>query len=289
MKLVTKAKYYITKGFKEPDLVRNYLRLKIKQPLLLLLTLREKSRLPLQKDLLDDFRKNENYLIIVLDACRYDALNEIGDEYFDAEIEPVYGTARNTFMWAKNAWEKEKYDVRYLSGAAPINSNLTDSSDVRLQALYDGFVPSRHLDIRDVWNEIWEEGEIPPEEMTEIALEENKDRMVVHYYQPHAPFVGELKTEDVLDEELKKDHDLDERMWNRAESGEITDDELWDLYVSNLRRAMESVKELVEKTDYENVVITADHGEALGEYGVYGHPKHIDHPKVTVVPWMRLK
>ena len=41
-------------------------------------------------------------------------------------------------------------------------------------------------------------------------------------------------------------------------------------------------------TDFEKVVVTADHGEALGEFGVYAHPRWVHHPKVRIVPWLEI-
>lgn len=291
MSMISKIRYYASKAIENPELIFPFLEQKIKYPILFVIVNIQKLRLETHKMLLDDLRKNDNYLLIVLDACRHDALNEVADEFFnEPRVKPVLGGARNTFEWGKYAWNDGEYETRYLSGAAPINDLDREERRNEIMMLYDGYVPSEHMNIREVFQEIWVEGEIPPEKMTEIAIEENKEKMVVHYYQPHAPFVGEKKTEDFLDESLgDKDHTLDNKMWNKVEEGKINDEELWELYMSNLRRVLISVKELLEETNYDNIVITSDHGEALGEYGVYGHPKHVDHPKVRVVPWMRLK
>jgi glucan phosphoethanolaminetransferase (alkaline phosphatase superfamily) len=42
---------------------------------------------------------------------------------------------------------------------------------------------------------------------------------------------------------------------------------------------------------YQNsvVLITADHGELLGENGLYGHPADSDAEKLRKVPWYSLE
>jgi hypothetical protein len=42
---------------------------------------------------------------------------------------------------------------------------------------------------------------------------------------------------------------------------------------------------LLENVDAERVVITADHGEGFGEYGVYEHPVGCPAPTIKRVPW----
>ncbi|MFB6200096.1 MAG: hypothetical protein ABEJ83_04405 [Candidatus Nanohaloarchaea archaeon] len=270
-----------------------FLRLKLRDPYLKLLCYSKKRQLTSQLKLLNDLREEESYLLIILDACRYDILNEVANDYFDVEVRPVYGASRNTFDWGRQVWPEE-YDVRYVSGAPPVNSEpREDRTDDDKRVLYEGYVPSEHLkNIRDAWHDVWEEDKgIPPEEITQIALEDiDVKPLVVHYYQPHLPFLGEKDPESVLSKDMvegKNTIDLD--IWEMAKKGKIEKAELTEMYESNLRRVLETAKTLVNLSDHDKVVITADHGEALGEYGVYGHPKHIDHPKVREVPWVEIR
>jgi len=50
---------------------------------------------------------------------------------------------------------------------------------------------------------------------------------------------------------------------------------------------LDAVEELLRNVDAEEVVITAGHGDAFGEYGVYSHPAGVPHPHVRRVPWAR--
>jgi hypothetical protein len=165
-----------------------------------------------------------------------------------------------------------------------------------LQEYYRGYVPAEHFpDIVAVWRRRWDEhlGVCPPEPVTEAALAQAGDtsRMVAHYFQPHAPYIGEHRALSEMD---AHDTDMtggavDADVWAAVREGDISDDELRTLYRSNLRRAMAAVAELVRASSFERYVITADHGEALGEYGLYNHPRiEYFHPATRIVPWVEV-
>ncbi|MBN1796642.1 MAG: hypothetical protein JW804_08215, partial [Sedimentisphaerales bacterium] len=58
-------------------------------------------------------------------------------------------------------------------------------------------------------------------------------------------------------------------------------------YEENLRRALDAVRFLVEHLS-GRVVVTSDHGELLGERGLYGHGAGSDEPILREVPWLVL-
>lgn len=82
---------------------------------------------------------------------------------------------------------------------------------------------------------------------------------------------------------------MDQKIWGLAKEGKLSNEKLESLYISNLKRVLSTVQTLVQFSDVENIVLTSDHGEALGEYGVYAHPDWIDHPKVRKIPWLKVK
>jgi len=53
-----------------------------------------------------------------------------------------------------------------------------------------------------------------------------------------------------------------------------------------LQWVLDDVKLLLENIDAKRVVISADHGEAFGEFGVYRHHAGSLHPKIRWVPWV---
>lgn len=251
------------------------------------------TRLPRQGDRLCELRDQEAYLLVVLDACRYDVFAEVAPEYLSfADLEPVRSEGRNTFEYVSRCWDGTFDDVEYLSAAPPVSSDDRETyKQDTLNDLYGGFVPSEHISsIRDIWRESWNEsiGITPPEPVTEAALETEADRLVVHYFQPHTPYIGRrslLGHTSGEDARPREGEPVDVPVWNRIKSGDVTRAELGAVYESNLRRALRSVRRLVVETDADTVAIMGDHGEALGEYGLHGHPDLLEHPYVRTVPW----
>lgn len=145
----------------------------------------------------------------------------------------------------------------------------------------------------EVWRtDYWDEnrGAMPPRPLTDAAIqrwrEDSSKRMIVHYMQPHYPFIateqlgpgiprGEIGADDTRD------------VWHRLEAGEVTRDEVWTAYRANLQLVLDDVMDfLLKSVDANRVVLTADHGNALGELGTYGHPKGSPLDCLRTVPWV---
>lgn len=249
------------------------------------------------RERLDMVRGQDEFLLVVLDACRYDYFRELFHFYFQGKLEPCYTPARDTFEYVRLMWPDD-HDVTYVSGAVPINSTRVQIHEGELNTLYEGYRPSEHIEeIVDVWDTGWEQdlGTVPPEAVTEAALDrDDADRLVAHYFQPHAPYIGEYELLGHTGEENgpNRGKPNDAPIWYEVRLGDMTEEELHQAYRSNLLRALQAVHELVDATRHENIYITADHGEALGEFGVYAHPRERSratwHPKIHTVPFLDL-
>ena len=125
---------------------------------------------------------------------------------------------------------------------------------------------------------------VPPRAITdrtvEVARESDPGRLVAHYMQPHIPYIAGSLAED------REPTDTEVGGWKRLESGAADYDEVWDLYEENLRLVLDEVELLLKNVDAERVILTADHGNAFGEYTVYGHPEGMILPSVKQVPWI---
>jgi arylsulfatase A-like enzyme len=75
-------------------------------------------------------------------------------------------------------------------------------------------------------------------------------------------------------------------VWDRLESGELSQERVWQSYLANLRHVLEEVERLLTNLDATNMVISADHGNAFGELNVYGHPPGCPVDTVCRVPWV---
>ncbi|WP_199243376.1 alkaline phosphatase family protein [Halopenitus persicus] len=150
-----------------------------------------------------------------------------------------------------------------------------------------------HIWEDDGWDE--KSGTVLPETVTKYAIEAAetypKKRLVVHYMQPHYPFV-------YGDAEFGRDHlqkrDPDEaNPWYKKLYGEldITRDRLWTAYVENLKGALPHVKKFLSQTKGRTIV-TADHGNMFGEQSFpipireWGHPHTTFTEELVKVPWL---
>lgn len=123
--------------------------------------------------------------------------------------------------------------------------------------------------------------------------DEDLDRLVVHYMQPHLPFRSRpewfgrranLKHFGNGDNEY---HERNKEIWQELRDGEVDRDEVWESYCDNLSWVLEHIHRLWEAADAE-FLLTADHGNAMGEQGVWSHPADVRIPELREVPWVFL-
>lgn len=60
-------------------------------------------------------------------------------------------------------------------------------------------------------------------------------------------------------------------------------------YTENLKIVLKYVSDLVEELPGDNIVVTADHGERLGENNHYSHASGVDDPLLLEVPWFKVE
>jgi len=260
------------------------------------------ANLPRQTARLDDFRQRDKYAIIVLDALRYDYAAEILPQYFEGSLEAVWSAGHDTFEYGQRCWGDQIYEgVRYVSGATPINSEADGDTfeDDHFNELYDGWVPSETLPgLVDAWRSEWDPslGTVPPERVVDLVAREHvdADQLVVHCFQPHAPYIGEkplLGHTNSRDAHPNQGAPVDEPVWKAVREQRVDKRTLEAAYRANIHRACEAIQLLIEEELLGDrpVVITADHGELLADYGrdTISHPR-IPFPEIRRVPWMRV-
>jgi hypothetical protein len=107
------------------------------------------------------------------------------------------------------------------------------------------------------------------------------DKMVVHFMQPHVPF----RDAPSLFEEFSGTSTWGSEMWSKIESGEIEREAFFSAYRDNLQWVLQQGVEPIRQNCDGRIALTADHGNATGEWGYYGHPRHAPVSSVRVVPW----
>lgn len=138
----------------------------------------------------------------------------------------------------------------------------------------------------DAFHEIWKthasvENVVPPHVMHDATIEAYEkygSQVISHWMQPHEPFISPHAR-------VVGGDALSENVWTEAAKGELRESDLRQSYRANLGYALEYVESLLTKVD-ARVLITADHGNAFGEWGIWGHPFGWPQPAVRRVPWV---
>ncbi|WP_144903918.1 alkaline phosphatase family protein [Halobellus captivus] len=213
--------------------------------------------------------------LVILDACRYDIFS--AHESLPGDTEKRRSKASMTREWVRaNFAERDLRDTVYVTA---IN---------QIQAI----PKEQRPDLHDfVWVNDPEDtvtaGDMKttsPEAITRHARQAlnaypNK-RLVVHYGQPHQPYLGEIG------KKFTWRYDFHE---NVARS-DVTQSEVREAYVETLDIVLSEVESLLEKLPGRTVV-SADHGEMLGErmwpvpIKHYGHPDGIYVDELIEIPW----
>ncbi|WP_415380083.1 hypothetical protein [Halosimplex sp. TS25] len=229
--------------------------------------------------------------LVVLDACRYDMLTETGWHADRLESRRSRGSNTPEFL-KENFVDRDLLDTVYVTGNPQVDVHL------------DG----ECYQVVSVWESAWDEqlGTVPPAPVTEAAIDAYEQypdkRIVVHYMQPHYPFVGETARAAIGEQsgaELsrrladgKVDPDRDHAtVWERLQAGELDHETVWSAYVENLELVLPHIETLLEAFTGRTVV-TSDHGNMAGErvgplpFRLYGHPYGIYTPELVEVPWL---
>lgn len=267
------------------------------------------------------WRTKGNTLTVILDAARHEVtgmvINALEhhtdlDEY---NVRYVWSPATNTFDWARRVFGKGRWEISYFSGATPINTVSYDWSQHKdLLALYGGFRPVEHIAwIDNVWDSCYD-----PEYYTtdpscmaktvaaklrvQHSLFGDVGHVVAHFFQPHMPPArgAWLPPEYVPPKRIRKKEGRppadppDAPFWTQVYQGRIPPNHAVRAYFSNARVGIRNglIPLLKDVAHYfDRIVITADHGNCLGEYGVWGHPPRVRDElwaSLRLVPWVEV-
>lgn len=220
-------------------------------------------------------------VLVVLDACRADLLAEVAPNH---EFLPAVGAVRSAGS-SSEEWLRKTFVPRYaeeMARTAHITGNPFSGSYLNA----DDFAA-----LDEMWRHAWDDnlGTVHPEPITETAIHRwrtgDYGRMVVHYMQPHFPSIPRPEYRSGID--LDRVGEGWSSVWDRLRAGEVEREEVWDAYRANLEHVLDSVELLVTSLDADRVVVTADHGNSFGSWGLYGHPAApID--AIRRVPWCEL-
>lgn len=213
-------------------------------------------------------------ILIILDACRVDLMSEVTDEYdfLNNQIPTTTSVGSSSQEWIRNTFTESHSqtiaETAYVTGN-PFSEKLLDSND------FDS--------LEEVWQYVWDDEihTVPARPISnrliDILRNENPDRVVAHYMQPHATFIPHSEMQASGNQES---------IWMALREGEFEKTEVWDAYLDNLRYVLDDVSMVLENIDADTIVISSDHGNAIGEFGIYGHPSGYPISSLRKVPWI---
>lgn len=222
--------------------------------------------------------------LVILNACRYDYFAD--HNWLPGDLESVVADGRKSWEFMQNNFAGGEYhDTVYIT-ANPFVDRLDDGT------FY-------HVDyLADEWND--EIGTIFPEDVRAAAVEANRKhqnkRLIVHFMQPHRPYLGETAEELRGRVDLKGYRNEGEgvQIWGAAKQKDVTVEEVRRAYGESLDIVLAEVEELLDELDGKTVV-TADHGEMLGERvfpfttRVWGHSEGFNTRLLRTVPWLTVE
>jgi hypothetical protein len=227
--------------------------------------------------------------LVILDACRYDMFEEVN--HLEGNLTERISKGSATTEWLKaNLDGRDLRDTVYVTANPQFERNR-EKIDVTFH------------DVVNVWlDEGWDDdsGTVLAETMTEAGMVAHdrypQKRIVVHYMQPHFPFVPSSICHDKRHLESINDADDTpdgENIWNKKflNRTAVSDKDLWRFYNQNLKYVLNYIYKLAKLVNGK-LVVTSDHGNFVGERATpirireYGHHRGLYDDVAIRVPWL---
>lgn len=215
---------------------------------------------------------------LILDACPYSLFEQ--QNTIDGRLESRTSRASATVEFLEsNIAGRDLRDVVYITANPQYERN------------HDRVSADFHEVIRVYDDQGWNDDvrTVLPSTMTDAVIEAGEKypnkRLLAHYIQPHYPFLGETAEQNLHQDSLA--------IWRFLIEGELdySDEILRQAFIETLDIALPEVKRAIDSLEGKTVV-TADHGQIIGEraYPIpireYGHPRGIYIPELVNVPWL---
>jgi hypothetical protein len=223
------------------------------------------------------FEKNGWHNLVILDSCRHDLYEEI-----KGETESRYSVGSHSADFIRKTFsDREREDVVLVTANPHYQEKL--------------FKNQTGENVEDVFHEVfhvyrtdWDEdlGTVTPREMIRKFSTARKlfpdKKIILHMMQPHVPFFESSLDLDSSGFYNSGDDSVSE--WDHVIEGRISKDQFWSAY----REALQQVLQILQENSgvFEGkTVITSDHGNFVGEEGLYDHWEYMNDKVLRKVPW----
>lgn len=260
----------------------------------------------------DVFEHREEWrTAIVLDACRFDAFAKVNR--LPGTLAKRISVASCTEDWGLRCLDRPLADVVYISGSPYVSTWYLEQLGVERQLAH----------LEEVWRDGWDDTlhTVPPRAIADafdrLYPQWPDKKFVLHFMQPHHPYIGPFRVRGAGWRKYFGAMELDvPQLEGRTpiemlEDGKASREEVVRAYESNLELVLGEVERLLHRPPGATgvsllgptgvspvgpeeaqpalprpVVVTADHGEAFGESGVFGHPCGTPLPELLEVPYL---
>lgn len=219
-------------------------------------------------------------ILIVLDRCRYDLFEEANT--IGGSLSSVISPASCTRLWLIENFPDTFPETVLVSANPQTQMHGVEGKFHHCERLY-----------RSCWDDNLRSVSPAPaiDRAIEVSEEYPHKRLLIHLVQPHFPFIGKIGRQitqrgftDAGRQGEKNDGSEAPHVWERLKRGEVDEETVWNAYRENFQLALSEVSRLLTEVDGKSI-LTSDHGNAVGEWGVYGHPCGRYHPSIVRVPW----
>lgn len=211
-------------------------------------------------------------ILCVLDGCRVDTFRGV----FDDTADEMVSVASTSQTWLPRTFDgRDLESVGYVTGN-PFATQLQPSrfAEFHIEPVTETehgieTVPPRPLTDRAI--DVWRRRE-------ELGVE----KLIVHFMQPHIPF----RSRPEWFSKFRESDVWGSKVWKQIPNSSLSKEEVFEACRDNLEWVLGpgGVETLQENCD-GTIALTADHGNAAGEFGLYGHPEGAPIPQVRHVPW----
>lgn len=222
--------------------------------------------------------------LILLDACRYDMFAEHIDMEGQLQSRISLGSTSEEFL-ERNFGDDTFHDTVYINTNPYLPRLGLDRGTFHAV-----------VDLLDEWDS--DLGTVHPQMVVKAAQNAHKEfpekRLIIHFMQPHIPFIGETGHQISGDGWKTDDSNVSKRsVWSYLRSGDekIDIDTVWEAYIENLDIVLSHVNSMMDSISGRTVIST-DHGNLVGERlspiptkQKYGHPYGVYAPELVKVPW----
>lgn len=229
--------------------------------------------------------------LIILDACRYDVFRD--EVTLDGELYREISRGATSIEFIDNNFTgRNLHDTVYVTA----NPYVTRIEQDVFHAV---------LTVLDEWDT--ELQTVMPHRVVERATEAHEDypnkRLIVHFMQPHQPYIGDKGREmrskmedevDVIGWKGRPQEGIKQIHAPRIDGIDVGIDDVFEAYRENLNIVLSHTESLLDSIDGKTV-LTSDHGELIGERlfpfsrRLYGHPGYLWTPELRFVPWFEIE